>query len=93
MRQRLAALLLVSCILLASCGVASAQLVTVQGTIELATGALPSGTATITNQYFVTNTGQVVPAGTIVTPITNGVVHVCRCTRTSAVFRLASAIR
>lgn len=63
-------------LLLAFCGIASAQLTQVQGTIELATGALPSGTATITWQFFTAPTGQTVPAGSTVTIITNGVLNV-----------------
>lgn len=62
-------------LLLAFCGVASAQLTTVQGLIQLATGATPSGTLTLANQYFVSPTGAVVPAASIVVPIVNGVIN------------------
>lgn len=62
-------------LLLAFCGVASAQLTTVQGLIQLATGATPSGTLTLANQYFVSPSGAVVPAASIVVPIVNGVIN------------------
>src|ERR1700677_1762486 len=63
-------------LLLGACGIASAQLTTIQGVISLPTGQTPSGTLVAQWQYFVSPTGQVVPAGSVTSIITNGVVNV-----------------
>jgi hypothetical protein len=62
-------------LMLAICGAASAQFTKVYGTLQLADGTYPSGTITISNQYFVSPTNNTVPASTIVYPIVNGVIN------------------